>query len=167
MWKWIFSACTSGFSCWSTNDWNLKVELTQLSKFHFPLPLSFSVCFLGLIPLWNYGNCLLQNWCLQRYSLSSLTVQLFKRVRLSLDLNLSQNQSHSQATQPFCIPISPLCLCRDKNACRMPMRDNSNSVWCISRGDRWLICIKLVNVSSTIWGFSIQAETRLFLIQLH
>uniref|UniRef100_A0A665XBZ4 Receptor protein-tyrosine kinase n=1 Tax=Echeneis naucrates TaxID=173247 RepID=A0A665XBZ4_ECHNA len=30
--------------------------------------------------------------------------------RLSLDLNLSQNQSHSQATQPFCIPISP-CVC--------------------------------------------------------
>lgn len=59
---------------------------------------------LGLSPFWNYGNCLLQNWSLQPDSLSSLTIH-----RLSLDFNLSQNQSHSQATQPFCIPAS-LCV---------------------------------------------------------
>lgn len=75
---------------------------------------------LGLFPLWNYGNCLLPISGLQPDSLSSYRSNVH---RLSLDLNLSQNQSHSQATQPFCIPTSPLCLCQDKNACWMPMRD--------------------------------------------
>lgn len=65
-----------------------------------------SVSF-GLCPLWNYGSYF-QIWGLQPESLSSSTVQMF--IILSLDLNLSQNQSHSQATRPFCIPTSP-CVC--------------------------------------------------------
>lgn len=106
MWEWVFSACTAGLSCSSTKDWDLKTELTQLSQFHFHLlvALSFSVSF----PLWNHGNCLLQNWGLQPDSPHFFNCSNVQR--LSLDLNLSQNQSHSQATQPFCIPISP-CVC--------------------------------------------------------
>lgn len=53
-------------------------------------------------PSWNYGNCL---FFFSKFSFSSSTAPC-----LSLDLNLSPNHSHSQATQPFCIPISP-CVC--------------------------------------------------------
>lgn len=102
LWGWVFPACAAGLSCSSTKDWYLKTALQQLSYFHSRLSLFLPVSF-GLSPLWSYSNCLLQNWSLQPDSLSSLTIH-----RLSLDFNLSQNQSHSQATQPFCIPTS-LC----------------------------------------------------------
>lgn len=74
--------------------------------------------------------------------------------RLTLDLNLSQNQSHSQATQPFCIPISPVFVSGWKRLLNASERHDSfsNTVWWILGGDRLFICIILVKLSSTVFG---------------
>lgn len=144
--------------------WVFAIEILKKNSHRF---LTFTLIFLllslfllvslSLSPLWNYGSCLLQNWRLQTDPLSSVTVH-----SLYLDFNLSQNQSHSQATQPFCTPT--LCCSQDGNACWMPMRDMtsfSNSAWCISGGDRSFICIIFKKLSSVVCGLSYRSANQI------
>lgn len=141
--------------------WDIEISEQNSHSFcvfhsHLLLALSFSASSTRFSPLWFYGNCL-PNCRLQPDSLNSLNARC-----LSLEFNLSQNQPEPDNSSVLYSSI-PLCLSRDKNTSRMPMRDTapfSHRVWSVSvRGHiSYLQNILQVRHTFRVFLFTVRTE---------